>query len=136
MILNNLLEEAFDIIPTQPFEYCAFKGKTVNELGVFVNEYAAPVQCYGSIQALEQTQYEKLGLNFEREYRAVYASVPMKGLDKQETPDLLIFDGRRWKVLRNTPWAHIDGWNGVIVTPDEENKTPEAANENGQPNNG
>ncbi|MBP3514294.1 MAG: hypothetical protein J6J74_07455 [Elusimicrobiaceae bacterium] len=135
MILGDLLSQAFNIIPTQEFEYCAFTGKTVNTLGVFVNEYAAPVKYFGSIQALEQTQYEKLGLNFEREYRTVYASVQMKGLDKQATPDILIFEGRRWKVIRNTPWFNIDGWCGAVVTPDDENTTAEAEND-GQPGNG
>lgn len=135
MIFGDLLAQAFHIIPTQEFEYCAFVGKTVNALGVFVNEYAAPVKYFGSIQALEQTQYEKLGLNFEREYRTVYASVQMKGLDKQPTPDILIFERRRWKVVRNTPWFAMDGWCGVVVTPDDENTTPEAQDD-GQSGNG
>lgn len=125
MIFGNLLAQAFSIFPTQEFEYCAFKSKSINSLGVFINEYYPPVTCRGSIQAIEQTQYEKLGLDFEREYRAVYASVKLDGLGGQETPDILIFEGRRWKVIKNTPWFHMDGWSSVIVTPDEENKGAE-----------
>lgn len=126
MIFGNLLNRAFRLIPTQSFQYCAFAGKTINNMGVFVNSYAEPMEVNGSIQALEQSQYEQLGLDFEKNYRIVYAPIQMKGLDQQETPDKLIFDNQNWKVVRNTPWFNMDGWCGVVVTTDEENEAENA----------
>ena len=81
MIFGNLLKRAFRLIPTQTFQYCAFTGKSVNAMGMFENSYSEPVEVNGSIQALEQSQYEQLGLDFEKNYRIVYAPIQMKGLE-------------------------------------------------------
>lgn len=123
-MFDDLLEQALELIPSQPFEFCKWLSKTVNEQGIMVNNYAAPVPCEGSIQAVDQALYEKLGLDFEKQYRAVYASIFMKGTDiaeGQNTPDRLVFEGRNWKVIRNTPWYSADGWCGVLVVEDTEN---------------
>jgi hypothetical protein len=124
MMFNNLLRQAFKLIPQQDFQYCKWESKTVNEQGIMINSYASPVSYKGSIQAIDQALYEKLGLDFEKQYRMVYASVFMHGVDvssEQNTPDRLIFEGKNWKVIRNTPWYSADGWCGVLVVEDTEN---------------
>lgn len=124
MMFNNLLNQAFKLIPQQDFQYCKWESKTVNEQGIMINSYATPVAYKGSIQAVEQALYEKLGLDWEKQYRMVYASVFMHGVDvssDQNTPDRLLFEGKRWKVIRNTPWYSADGWCGVLVVEDTEN---------------
>lgn len=124
MMFNNLLSQAFKLIPQQDFQYCKWESKTVNEQGIMINSYASPVAYKGSIQAVDQALYEKLGLDFEKQYRMVYASVFMHGVDvssEQNTPDRLIFEGKNWKVIRNTPWYSADGWCGVLVVEDTEN---------------
>lgn len=123
-MFGNLLNRAFQLIPQQEFQFAKWLSKTVNTQGIMVNTYAAPVPCRGSIQAVDQSLYEKLGLDFEKQYRLVYASIFMKGVDVatgQNTPDRLIFEGKNWKVIRNTPWYSADGWSGVLVVEDTEN---------------
>lgn len=120
-MFNNLLNRAFTLIPQQEFTFCKFISKEVNEQGLFVNTYAEPKKCKGSIQAVDQSLYEKLGLDFEKAYRLVYASIFMEGVNTQNTPDKLIFEGKTWKVVRETPWYSVDGWCGIMVVEDKEN---------------
>lgn len=123
-MFNNLLNQAFKLIPQQDFQFCKWNSKSVNEQGIMINTFDAPVSCKGSIQAVDQALYKELGLDFEKQYRLVYASVFIQGLDaskQQNTPDRLVFEGRNWKIIRNTPWHSADGWCGVLVVEDTEN---------------
>lgn len=123
-MFGNLLQRALKLIPPQEFLFCKWQSKAINSQGIMTNNFAYPVLCKGSIQAVDQNQYKELGLDWEKQYRVVYSSISMKGIDIEKgqlTPDRLMFEGRKWKVLRNTPWNNADGWCGVLVVEDTEN---------------
>lgn len=121
MSFGNILEQALSIIPKQSFTWYPFGGYTQDSAMQRVNSYQPGIACYGSIQSVEQAMYERLGLDFENNYRLIYSSHDLKGVDNQNAPDMVEFEGRRWKVVRNTPWYNYDGWNGVVVVEDREN---------------
>lgn len=122
MTFGNLLEQAHSLIPFQPFIWRRWLSQTLDSAMLRVNSYSAPISCQGSIQRVSQEIYERLGLDWEKNYRLVYASYDIRGLDGQESPDLLSFEGKNWKVIRVTPWFGYDGWNEVLVVEDNENE--------------
>lgn len=118
-MFNNLLNQAFNMIPPQEFVFYKFSGKSINAMGVMQNTYSMGIMCKGSIQAVDQALYEQLGLDAQKEYRQVWSSQKMIGLDKQATPDRLYFEDAYWNVVRDTPWHAMDGWCNVLVVKDK-----------------
>lgn len=122
MTFGNLLEQAHVLIPFQPFLWHPWQSQSLDSALLRVNDYEAPIECRGSIQRVPQEMYERLGLDWENNYRLVYSSHDIKGLDGQQSPDVLTFEGKNWKVVRVTPWYGYDGWNEVLVVEDAENE--------------
>ncbi len=119
LLEDNLLEIALGVIPGQTFKHMAFTGSVENEIGLNEPQFAEPVEVTGSIQGVELDIYPQLGLDFQKNYRLVYASVNMKGLEEQEVPDRLEFYGAVWSVVKTVPWLKYNGWNGVLVVEDK-----------------
>ena len=116
---ENLLEIALGVIPGETFQYEKFTGTVENDIGLNVPQFAAPVTVTGSIQGVELDIYPQLGLDFQKNYRLVYASVNMKGVEEQEVPDRLTFYGLTWSVVKTVPWMNYNGWNGVLLVEDK-----------------
>lgn len=119
LLEENLLEIALSVIPGETFVYRQFTGTTENEIGLNVPQFADPVEVTGSIQGVELDIYPELGLDFQKNYRLVYASINMKGVEEQEIPDRLEFYGLTWSVVKTVPWIKYNGWNGVLVVEDK-----------------
>ena len=111
----NLLGIALGAIGRQSFYLLKWAGRTVNEAGLPVDTYGAPILCTGSIQSVQQDAYERLGLTFETNVRNVWSEVQMRAEGGQNGPDLLVFEGKVWFCKSSTPWNAQNGWNQVIV---------------------
>lgn len=125
MVFGNLLEAAHRLIPFQPFTWYKWKGYTLDSALLKVNEYEAGVACQGSIQRISEQMYERLGLDFNSDYREIHTSANIQCLTGQNGPDMLEFEGKRWKVIRVTPWYNYDGWSEILVIEDKENNAPQ-----------
>jgi hypothetical protein len=119
LLEENLLEIALGVIPGENFIYRRFLGTVENEIGLNVPQFAEPIEVTGSIQGVELDVYSQLGLDFQKNYRLVYASIDMKGIEEQEIPDRLEFYGLTWSVVKTVPWVKYNGWNGVLVVEDK-----------------
>lgn len=119
LLEENLLEIALGVIPGENFIYRRFLGTVENEIGLNVPQFAEPIEVTGSIQGVELDVYSQLGLDFQKNYRLVYASIDMKGIEEQEIPDRLEFYGLTWSVVKIVPWVKYNGWNGVLVVEDK-----------------
>nr|DAL93355.1 MAG TPA: Minor capsid protein [Caudoviricetes sp.] len=119
LLNENLLQIALGVIPPEKFLYYRFTGTAENEIGLNVPQFAAPVELEGSIQGVELNIYPELGLDFQKNYRLVYASANMKGIEEQDVPDRLEFYGLTWSVVKTVPWINYNGWNGVLVVEDK-----------------
>ena len=115
MTIPNLLNKALTVIPKQSFIWKQFLSNSINEFGVKVPVYGEPIECKGSIQRIELGLYQQLGLDFARDYRAIYGSYNLEGIEKKEQPDIVIFSGAIWSIVKDSPWYDYNGWNGVLV---------------------
>lgn len=118
MSFGNLLEQAHALIPFQTFVWRKWKGQTLDAALLRVNEYEDGVKLQGSIQRVSQPMYERLGLDWEHNYRVIHTSANIQCLNGQQSPDLLTFEGKNWKVISVTPWFGYDGWNEITVVED------------------
>lgn len=120
---SNLLNMALDLIGAQPDVYWRQQtGRTLDEAGEWVPEYAPPLPVKGSLQPLSSARYQQLGLDLARRYFTFFTSAPVQGVGRDRSGDLLDIAGRRYQVeaISNTDgggsdWSEIDGWREVVV---------------------
>jgi len=112
----DLLNIALGAVGTQSFKLKRWISRSVSDNGLPLDTYAAAITCEGQIQPAEATDYELLGLNYEKELRNVWCSEKMSSLeDDKHAPDLLLFDGRVWQIKSITQWNSNNGWQRVTV---------------------
>lgn len=125
-MFNNLLNQALKVIPNQTFTYYKFKKVEVNDIGIKTNSYEQPVTMQGSVQAVSQDMYEKLGLDWSKKYISVHASIDIRNMDnEQPVPDKIEWNGKVYLVTKQTNWYTQDGWNKVIAVEQTEDDEPE-----------
>ena len=111
----DILKQALSIMRKQSFSYYKWSNNSVNDMGIKIDNYETAVVYKGSIQAVPLSKYEKLGLQFANNYRIVYSSLNIKGIEGQPSPDKLVFEGKTWKIIKNTSWFVVDGWTETLV---------------------
>lgn len=125
-MFNNLLNQALTIIPKQTFTYYKFKTVTVNTQGIKQIEYESPVELQGSVQAISQDMYEKLGLDWSKKYISVHASIDMRNTDNdQSVPDKIVWNNKEYLITKATSWYTQDGWNKIVAVEQTEDEEPE-----------
>ena len=122
----DLLKQASDLIPTQAVQYRKHTGgATINDFGIDVPQYASATSIKGvHVQAMPSKMYAQLGLQPGRNARRVFINADLQGMESQfEGGDLLIFEGRTWKIVSVDDWYGYDGWKALSVV--EEKTYPE-----------
>lgn len=116
----SLLEEALELLPKRAFTYRKWISRTQNAAGIWVNHYGPETEAYGSIQAIEQSRYAQLGLDFEKKYFRIYTNAPVR-YTGQLASDMIIIDGVKYKIENEAQWQQYDGWTAATITEDREN---------------
>lgn len=112
---SNLLGLALTLIAPQGVEWSRATGRTENDLGQWVTTYDAPVALWGSWQPLAAAKYTELGLDLAKRYFVFYVSASVASIERAQSPDVLVRDGRRHVVEdSDSDWLTIDGWRGVL----------------------
>ena len=125
-MFNNLLNQALNIIPKQTFTYYKFKSVEANDIGLRQIVYESPVELQGSVQAVPQDMYEKLGLDWSKKYISIHCSTDIRNTDNEQVaPDKVVWNGKNYLVTKQTNWYTQDGWNKVIAVEDEKPEEPE-----------
>ena len=120
-MFGNLLNKALSIIPQQTFVYYKWKSNTVSSIGIKKDEYETPITLYGSVQAIEQTMYDKLGLDWSKKYIHIYASANIRNTDNEQiSPDKIVWDNKEYLVTKCTNWYKQDGWVNIIAVEQEQ----------------
>lgn len=115
-MFNNLLNQAFTIIPQQKFVYYRFKSVVVDETGIKQNEYDDGVECRGSVQAVNSTMYQELGLDFSKKYIQIFSSVNIQNVNNnQESPDKVLWNNKEYFVVNCSDWYKQDGWTNILA---------------------
>lgn len=112
---SNILNLALSVIARAPFDYYAFTSRSVNELGQYQANYAAPVPLTGSVQPVPRTLYEQYGLDFQKNYLLFYVSQLVIDVQRDVSGDLMNFGGNTYQCLSNVNWFAMDGWVCVLA---------------------
>jgi len=125
-MFGNLLNIASSIIPQQVFTYYKFNKAEVNDIGNVVDTYDDGVILEGSVQAISQDMYEKLGLDFSKKYISIHTSADIRNVDNsQKSPDKVLWNGKEYLITKVTNWFQQDGWNRVIAVEQTEEDEPQ-----------
>jgi len=112
---ENLLDLALTIIATTTIQYYAFDSRATNEILLDVTTYAAPVDVEASVQAVPRKVYSDMGLDFNKEYIAIWASQEFENLMRDRPGDQVGFGGERYEIMEESDWFTIDGWDAVLA---------------------
>ena len=113
--MNNLLSQALSIIPQSSFQVQNFTGSTINNLGIRVPVWSTAENAFGIVQAVKNSTYQQLGLEFGKKYIAVWSNTDLKGLDDQGVSDQVIYNGKTFNVVNSAAdWKTYNGWNAAI----------------------
>lgn len=111
---SNLLRQALSVIASQCFQYFAFTGRTTNDIGQDVAQYATPTTLRGSVQPVPRSMYQTYGLDFQQNYLNVYVSRSLLDIARDVSGDQIAFQGKRYQCVSKTPWYGIDGWDAIL----------------------
>lgn len=113
---SNLLDDATMVINTIEIQYMAFTSRVTNAVGQWVTTYGASVPVQASIQAVPRNIYQQLGLDLQKQYINVFASLAVTDLDRDVTGDRFVLpDGRLYQIQSQSDWYGIDGgWQGSV----------------------
>lgn len=123
---TNILKLAMSVIPPRDIEWLQFDKITTNEFGLDVPTYKAPQIIKASVQAVPNSMYQELGIDFTKNLLSVHANADIQDTSTQKVADRLLIDGKYYNVVQKVDWFHFNGWVDVIVS---EEKTMEANND-------
>ena len=112
---SNLLTDAFELICTEPFDYYRFTGIETNAAGIDVRAYAAPVTVQGSVQPVDRSEYDDMGLDWTKRYIQVWTDQNVDDLYRERAGDQIGRHGFRWEIQSENDWHEIDGWNSFTA---------------------
>jgi len=111
---SNLLAMAMGLIGQQSVLWLRYAGMTTNTAGLQQPTWAAPVAITGSVQPVDTSLLQQLGLDWTRNYVTFYAPANFKEVDRDQSSDRIVYAGRTYQVLSGTTWYAQDGWEKVI----------------------
>ena len=113
----GLLAQAAEMIPNDPVSYRKYKGKTKNAAGIYNDTYDAAVAVAGAfVQPVRSAMYAQLGIQLGKNVRQVFLPVNVAGMeDMSDGGDILVFEGKNWRIIAVDNWYAHDGWKSVIV---------------------
>lgn len=115
LLRKNLLNKALKLIPGETYQYLQYDKEDTNAMGIKVATYKEAVTIKGSVQSPENSLYEQIGLNLDKNYKIFYGSTNIKGNEEQPKPDRFIYDGKTYETVKDTNWFNYDGWCGVLA---------------------
>lgn len=118
----DLLALAMTVIPPEKIRLYKGGEMSVDEYGIERPEYAEAEEIKASVQAVNNQMYQTFGLDLQKNYKLVYASVKLAGINSQAVPDRVEYDGKYYDVVRETDWTTYNGWSGVLVVEVKENE--------------
>lgn len=111
----NLLGIAFGAIAQQPAQFLRAIGRTQNNLGAWVTQYATPVDVRVSFQSMDSTKYQQLGLDLAKNYYSIWVKLGAEGVNRGASPDRFIVYGKTYEITTTHDWFIQDGWTECVV---------------------
>ena len=125
---SNLLSLALTVIASQPVNWFQFASQSDGPTGLNTVIYAAAQTVkIGSVQPVDRSRYEQLGLDRQKSYVTWFVpnanaqsirSNPDGSGDVIEWPvnnaGVPLSGARRYQIVGDTPWTAVDGWTRVL----------------------
>lgn len=112
---SDILSLALSVIDSATFDYYAYNSRTTNAIGLYVTTFDEPVSMTGSIQAVPRNEYERLGLDFAKNYIRAFAELNWQEAGRDRAGDQIAWNDLRWQIVSITPWFNIDGWSEILA---------------------
>lgn len=115
LLRSNLLNKALKLIPPEQYQYLQFISQEPNEMGIMTATYKDPEIILGSVQSPENSLYQQMGLDLDKNYKIFYGAISIKGNEENPQPDRFIYDGKTYETVKNSDWFIYDRWCGVLA---------------------
>lgn len=110
----NLLRVANRAIRFQPIAYMRDGGRTTDATGRFVTTRSPAITLMASVQAVKRDKYHDMGLDFQKEYVKVFASLDVIDIGRDESGDQFVFGYKLFQIESETNWYVQDGWASCL----------------------
>jgi len=114
-MIYNHLAYAKQLIPLQTISYTPFSARTLNNVGLEVNTYGTAQSIKASVQAVQRSMYEDLGLDFQKKYVTIYLESKLVDVDRGTAGDRFTYNGETYQVESNLDWYSVDGWTSLMA---------------------
>lgn len=121
----NLLEQVLPIIynivepATGIFKFRSMSGEAINEIGIPVPSFSEWGECMGTVQPVNRSRYDALGLDWSKKYVNAWGSITLNTIDKDSQPDQILWQGYLWNVSSVDQWDPHNGWCHVMACQDK-----------------
>ena len=111
----NLLNIASRVISLRPVPYYRFLARVLNANRQYTTGYEAPTDVAMSVQRVPRSLYKDMGLDFQKVYVTLYASVNVIDLQRDSSGDKIEWAGRWYKIESAGTWYEQDGWARALA---------------------
>lgn len=114
---SNLLKRARKLIKFLPIQYYPVTGREMNSARQWVATFGPAMNppLSASVQAVPRANYVREGLEFNKFYVRVWASLAMVALDRDTSGDRFIYNGDLYAFADGQNWFNQDGWAEVLA---------------------
>lgn len=107
---SNLLARAARLIRLSNVPYYRYGDRTLNANRIWVSSYFPVDQVPMSVQRVPRDIYMEWGLEFQRNYIMLFASVDLIDLARDAGGDKVLWGNRWYQVESQNSWFEQDGW--------------------------
>lgn len=111
---SNILAQALSVITPTTVMYHKALSRDTNAVGQYVTKYDEGACISGSLQPVPQVLYAQLNLDFSKQYYMFYSTTQIHDVDRDKSPDKIVYMGAEYITVSRSDWSSIDGWNGVM----------------------
>lgn len=111
---SNLLEDAFEAIETMEVLVSHQGERVKNAVGQYITPFEPPVAFEGSVQAVNRSAYQQLGLDFSKKYVTIYLCADVHSFTRNTSGDRITVGTKNFEIVSDLDWFEIDGWVGLL----------------------
>lgn len=112
---SNLLNAARRLIRFQEVMYIKDNGRTQDSARQWVTAYLPPEGLMASVQAVKRDKYIELGLEMQKKYVKIFASIDAIDIEREASGDRFIFGRELFQMESQTTWYVQDGWMSCLA---------------------
>ncbi len=114
MKIPNVLSLAQRLVTPQSVQLKRWIGTQKNAALVLSPVYAEAVPIAANVEPVDRTVYQAFGLDLQKDYIWLYSTVPLRDLERDKAPDIILWSNQTWNVESNTDWQDVNGWKGSL----------------------